>query len=141
MASIPTCRYRISVRTRQIVRLAGSILREFPSFFFFFFPSSACYLKQDLEAPKDSEAGFPSLSKWTIILIIKWPFSLVWQRRENGALVLQFKFQHLLSGWKLTRVTQTKKVIALANPYPGPPAVVALLPPDTGYFKCNWEQR
>lgn len=138
MASIPMCLYRIGIRTRQIVRLAGSILLEFPSLVF---PSSACYLKQDLESPKDSEAGFPSLSKWTIILITKWPFSLVWQRWKNGALVLQFKFQHLLSGWKLTRVTQMKKVNALTNPYPNPPAVVAILPQDTGYFNRNWEQR
>lgn len=31
-----------------------------------------------------------------------------------------------------------KKVNALANPYPNPPAVV---PQDTGYFNCDWEQR
>lgn len=56
---------------------------------------------------------------------------------KNGALVLQFKFQHLLSGCKLTHVTRMKKVNALAKPHPNPPAAAAILPQDTGYFKCN----
>lgn len=34
-----------------------------------------------------------------------------------------------------------KKVNALTNPYPNPPAVVAILPQDTGYFNRNWEQK
>lgn len=55
--------------------------------------------------------------------------------------MLQLKFQHLLLGWKLTCVTQMKKVNALANPYPNPPAVLAMLSQDTAYFNCNWEQR
>lgn len=59
MASIPMCLYRLSIRTKQVAKLAGSILLEFPSLFF---PTSACYLKPGLETPKDSEVGDPSLS-------------------------------------------------------------------------------